>query len=99
MHITPGRPPDPLGASDALIPGVGKVVPADDGVLERHARRVITRTLLNSRRLNAMRGTVEAEAAAIALPEDLRRKVVEALKRRPDIPWDLAVADIARCTP
>jgi hypothetical protein len=75
--------------------GVGKMVPADDGVLERHARHVITRTLLN-RRLDAIRGEVEAEAAAIELPEDLRRKVIAALKHRPDIPWDLAVADIAR---
>jgi hypothetical protein len=68
-------------------------------VLESHARRVIAKTLLNNR-LDAIRGEVEAEAAAIELPDDLRRKVIAALKHRRDIPWDLAVAVIARgCAP
>jgi hypothetical protein len=74
--------------------GVRKVVPADD-VLERQARRVITRTLLN-RQLDEIRPQVESATAAITLPVDLRQQVEGALRHRPDIPWDLAVADIAQ---
>jgi hypothetical protein len=64
-------------------------------VLEQHARRVITRTLLN-RRLDEIRPQAEADAAGIMLPSDLRRQVEAALLARPDIPWDLATADIAQ---
>ena len=64
-------------------------------MLESHARRVITRTLLNMR-LDDIRPQVDAAAARVELPSDLRQQVEAALRRRPDIPWDLAVADIAR---
>jgi Histidine kinase-, DNA gyrase B-, and HSP90-like ATPase len=78
--------------------GVHKVVPAA-GVLESHARRVIIRTLLNMR-LDDIRPQVDAAAARVELPSDLRQQVEAMLRRRPDIPWDLAVADIARgCAP
>jgi hypothetical protein len=36
------------------------------------------------------------DAASIALSSDLHRQVVAALRRQLDIPWDCAVADIAR---
>jgi hypothetical protein len=38
----------------------------------------------------------DEDAAPIPLPSDLHRQVAAALRRQPDIPWDLAVADIAR---
>jgi hypothetical protein len=74
--------------------GVRKLVPEDD-VLQQHARGVITRALLNQR-LDAIRAAVEAEADAVALPEDLRTQVERQLQHTPEIPWDLAVAAIAR---
>ena len=57
--------------------GVHKVVP-DDDVLEQHARRVITRTLLNMR-LDEIRPQVDAAAARVELPSDLRQQVEAAL--------------------
>jgi hypothetical protein len=74
--------------------GVKKLVP-EDNVLKQHARRVLTRTLLNMR-LDDIRPQVDAKAARIVLPADLRQQVEAALQRHPDIPWDLAVADIAQ---
>jgi hypothetical protein len=76
--------------------GVHKVVP-DDDVLEQHARRVVTRTLLNMR-LDELRPQVDAAAARIELPSDLRQQIEAALLHRPDIPWDLAAASIAQRT-
>jgi hypothetical protein len=75
--------------------GVHKTVPIHDDVLEQHARHVITRTLLN-RRLDTIRPQVEADVARVELPPDLRQQVEAELKHRPAIPWDLAVANIAR---
>ena len=75
--------------------GVCKVVPEDDSVLEQHARRVIARTLLN-KALDALRPQVEEQATEVALPPDLRHQVTAALALQPDLPWDLAVAEIAR---
>jgi hypothetical protein len=75
--------------------GVCKLVPADDSVLEQHARRAITRTLIN-KALVEIRPQIEVDAAAVELPADLRNQVVAALGVRPEIPWDVAVADIAR---
>ena len=62
--------------------------------MEQHARRVITRALIN-KAVDEVRAPAEAEAAAIQLPSDLRQQIEAALERQPDIPWDLAVADIA----
>ena len=74
--------------------GICKVVPGND-VLEQHARHVLTRALTN-KALDTISAKAEADAAEIALPSELRKQVVAALRRQPDIPWDLAVADIAR---
>jgi hypothetical protein len=73
--------------------GIGKVVPPDD-VLEQHADRVITRTLLN-RRLDGFRAEVDAEAARLALPADLRQQVEAWLRQNPALPWDVAIAMLA----
>jgi hypothetical protein len=74
--------------------GICKVVPPDD-VLEQHARDVLARALTN-KALDDIRTKAETEAASIALPSELRQQIAAALKHQPDIPWDLAVADIAR---
>jgi hypothetical protein len=63
-------------------------------MLEQHARRVIERAFIN-KAIDEARTQAEAAAAAVELPEDLRQQVVAAFERQPDIPWDLAVADIA----
>lgn len=74
--------------------GIGKVVP-DNNVLEQHTRHILTRALTN-KALGAIRQKAEAEAASFQLPSDLHRRVVAALQRQRDIPWDFAVTDIAR---
>jgi hypothetical protein len=74
--------------------GVRKVVPGDD-VLQHHVRQVITRTLLN-RRLDEIRSAVDAAVARIMMPSNLGQQIEAALQRQPDLPWDLAAADIAR---
>ena len=71
--------------------GIGKVVP-DNNVLEQHARHILARALTN-KALGAIREKADEDAASIPLPSDLHRQVVA---RRPDIPRDLAVANIAR---
>jgi hypothetical protein len=75
--------------------GVCKVVPADDNALKQHARRVIAGALI-TRVVNKIHSQVGEEAEVVALPVDLRDQVLAALERQPEIPWDLAVADIAR---
>jgi hypothetical protein len=74
--------------------GICKVVPGND-VLEQHARHVLTRALTN-KALDAIWEKAEFEAASFQLPSDLHRRVVAALQRQRDIPWDFAVTDIAR---
>jgi hypothetical protein len=74
--------------------GVRKVIP-DRAVLDRHARHVLVRALLN-RQLDAFRLQIEAEAAGIKLPDDIGKRVGELLREQPSLPWDLAVAGIAR---
>jgi hypothetical protein len=73
--------------------GIGKVVP-DNDVLEQHARHIQARALTN-KALGAIRQKAEAEAASFQLPSDLHRRVVAALQRQRDIPWDCA-GDIYR---
>jgi hypothetical protein len=74
--------------------GITKVVPGSS-VMEQHARRAISRELTN-KALDAIRATSEADAASVALPADLHQRVVAILRRQPHIPWDRAVADLAR---
>ena len=63
-------------------------------MLERHAREVLTRALTN-KALDTVRAKAQEDATSIPLPSELHQQVVAALRRRPDIPWDVAVADIA----
>jgi hypothetical protein len=74
--------------------GVQKLVP-DADTLARHARNVLTRALLN-RKLDGIRAQTEADAAAVELPADLMRRVEELLREQPSLPWDIAVAIVAR---
>jgi len=73
--------------------GVRKVVP-DDSVLVEHARSVMARDLIN-KEISKVRDKAVADAAAVVLPADLRERLRAVLKRQPDVPWDVAVADIA----
>jgi hypothetical protein len=75
--------------------GCKKILPEDDAILEQHARHVILGRLL-SRELEKVREQTEKAAASVTLPSDLRSQVERQLKQEPDIPWDLAVAQIAR---
>jgi hypothetical protein len=75
--------------------GCEKVIPDDNAVLDRHARQIIMAQLLNQE-LDRVREMTEAAANAVALPKDLRARVRRLLRDQPDIPWDLAVAEIAR---
>jgi hypothetical protein len=68
------------------------VVPSDD-VLEQHARRVITRAMIN-KEIDGIRARIEAEAAGITLP-NLRTQVTKMLRHKPELPWDHAVTAIA----
>ena len=66
-----------------------ELVPAARG------RHVLTRALTN-KALEAIQAKAEDDATSIPLPSKLHQQVVAALRRQPDIPWDVAVADIAR---
>jgi Topoisomerase 6 subunit A/Spo11, Toprim domain len=75
--------------------GCEKLLPDDDVVLERHARQVILSQFLNDG-LDKVRKQAEAAAADTMLPCDLRQRVTRLLHEKPDLPWDLVVAEIAR---
>ena len=72
---------------------VRKVVPSAD-VLEKHARQILERALTN-KGIDEIRVKACADAAQVPLPDDLPKQVADALKRNPELPWDLAVAQIA----
>src|ERR1700730_8388560 len=70
--------------------GVTKVVPEAE-VMRRHARRVIENRLV-ARDLGIIKERIAKEAAETELPDDLRQKVADLLKRQPVLSWDDAVA-------
>jgi hypothetical protein len=72
--------------------GVTKLVP-DAGTIERHARQVLERTLLN-RRLRALQPKIKSVAGGVKLPADLRQQVEALLRRDQTLPWDVATARI-----
>jgi hypothetical protein len=80
------------GKLEAL--GVRKVLPARH-VIERHARDVLTRELLN-RRLKEIRAEIDAEAAGVTLPRNFYARIAALLEREAELPWDLATARLAR---
>jgi hypothetical protein len=81
-------------ADKLIAAGVRKMVP-DSDVLDRHARHVIERAMLN-RLLKDNRAAIDSAVAAVTLPVDLRQQVEALLRRQPALPWDIAVAVIAQ---
>jgi hypothetical protein len=73
---------------------IGKVVPGNIA-LEKRGRHVVTRVLTN-KAPETIRAQAEEDATSIPLPAKLHQQGVAALRRQPDIPWDLAVATLAR---
>ncbi len=74
--------------------GVRKVVP-DHGTLERHARRVIEQTFTEEV-LRENQARLQAQATAVALPEDLSDQVRSLLQHEPELSWDRAVAAVVQ---
>jgi hypothetical protein len=74
--------------------GVKKIVP-EVPVMEQHARQILERAITN-KALEEIREKACADAAKISLPDDLHERVVALLKQHPAMPWDLAVARIAK---
>ena|SRR5689334_6715207 len=73
--------------------GVRKIVP-DRDTMERHACSVIEHHLASGA-LRDMRDRLKGQAGAVALPEDMDRRVRALLERDPSLPWDEAVAGVA----
>jgi hypothetical protein len=72
--------------------GVTKVIPEAD-VIEQQARRVIEQTLAAAEAAKIAQD-VAKRAKEAALPDDLPARVATLLKERPELPCDLAVAQI-----
>jgi hypothetical protein len=72
--------------------GVKKVIPGDV-VLEQQARRVIAQHLTKDA-LAKINEQLAKQASAVTLPADLAQRVAVLLEERPELPWDLAVAEI-----
>jgi hypothetical protein len=70
--------------------GVRKIMPERE-ILELHARRVIEQRLVD-KVLRENRSTVQAEAASVALPDDLDGRVRAILATQPELSWDDAVS-------
>jgi hypothetical protein len=77
--------------------GVKKVIP-NDAVIEKHARRVIEHSLFE-REITKITAGLSKQAAATALPEDLREQLEKFLEEHPEAPWDAALAQIISALP
>jgi len=77
--------------------GVGKVVPKA-AVIEGHARYLIEQRLADEALKKAV-PEIAKQAAAVALPPELRQAVEAELKRAPHLPWDTAVSNILERQP
>jgi hypothetical protein len=71
--------------------GVKKVIPGE-AVLEQQARRVIAQRLAKDA-IAKINTRVAKQASAVTLPADLAQRVAMLLEKRPELPWDLAVAE------
>ncbi|MFL5268645.1 MAG: hypothetical protein ACJ8AH_18980 [Stellaceae bacterium] len=71
--------------------GVAKVLP-DADTLERHARRIIERRLVDETLRKAMPG-ISKRVAAKKLPKDLGQRIAAALRQDPELSWDGALPD------
>jgi hypothetical protein len=72
--------------------GVEKVVP-DAEIIEQHARRLVEQTLTKEA-LDKIRDRLAKEAAAHELPSDLDRQIHRLPKERPELSWDMGLANI-----
>jgi hypothetical protein len=72
--------------------GVKKVVP-DDDVIERHARCVLEGRLIAKAAGKAAK-RIARQAKDAALPENLSQRLAALLEQQPELPWDLAIAQI-----
>jgi hypothetical protein len=72
--------------------GVAKVVP-DSDVIEQHARNVIEGQLIENA-VAKLAPKIKEQAAAVALPGNLRQQIEAELKESPTLSWDEAVADL-----
>jgi hypothetical protein len=78
--------------------GAGKVVPRD-GVLERHARRLLARRVVRDE-LPPLIAAAEARVATVALSADLRERVHDRQEEEPELPWEDALeAELEDVTP
>jgi hypothetical protein len=67
-------------------------------VIEKHARRVIEHSLFE-REITKISAGLSKQAAATALPEDLREQLEKFLEEHPEAPWDAALAQIISALP
>jgi hypothetical protein len=74
--------------------GVWKVVP-DASIIERHARRLIEQRLVD-KILEKTLPKIKKQAAATALPADLRQGIEVELHERPELSWDAAVSCVVQ---
>jgi hypothetical protein len=72
--------------------GVEKVIP-DDAIIEQHARRMIARQLVEQAIAKISKEITE-QAETAELSADLRERIAAVLKQQPELPWDVAVAQI-----
>jgi hypothetical protein len=71
---------------------VRKVI-TGDGVLERHARRLIKTAIIRDT-LATMADEIDEEAATAELPDDLEERVRRVVDERPELSWDQALAEM-----
>jgi hypothetical protein len=71
-----------------------KVVPPSN-ILEAQARRIWTQQEAEKRCSPTLK-QIEDEAPTIALPADLEARVHKLLEAKPELPWDLAVAEVMK---
>jgi predicted metal-dependent peptidase len=74
--------------------GVTKLIP-DDEVIERHARHMLERQLIE-KAIAEISEKIAKEAKTAALPIDLREHIERVFKKHPELSWDAAVARIVR---
>ena len=73
---------------------VTKLIP-EGNVLESHWHRLLTERLADAA-FEKIRAGVAKEAAETAAPENLVERVADHLQRHPEVPWDGALAHLAR---
>ena len=72
--------------------GVEKLVP-QDAIIESHARRLIEQRLAGAA-IARLRSDITKRTAAAKLPGNLRGRLAEVFEKRPELPWDAALAEV-----